>query len=328
MADEPKGQVIDITRGTTHDGPGLRTTVFLKGCSLRCRWCQNPEGMATAQDVWWEARTCIGCLACLEACAPRALNQRQDGLHRDREKCTVCGACVAACPAEARTFTGREWRLDDLVKEALKDKDYAEAFGGGVTVSGGEPLVQYEFVTHFFRRLRAAGVHTALDTCGWAPAAAFAAVLPHTDLVLFDLKILDPALHLEYTGQSNEIILQNLAATAAIIRAAPRSMKLWIRTPLVPGATATPENIVAIGRFIQENLADVTERWEWCAFNAACGSKYGKLGLPWPYAGVPLLDQRRVHALREAALSTGMPREKLAVSGLIATGDRHGKCHV
>jgi pyruvate formate lyase activating enzyme len=316
--------VIEIGRGTTHDGPGLRTTVFLKGCPLRCLWCQNPEGMPAAQGVWWEARKCIRCLACVAACPSGALQETPEGLVRDRETCAVCGACVEACPSQAMAFTGQAWSLDALVKEVLKDKDYYQAFGGGVTVSGGEPLSQYKFVTRFFRRLHEEDVHTALDTCGLAPAAALAAVLPYTDHVLFDIKLLDSGLHKQYTGQSNEMILWNLATIADTIRnreRAPggnRAMKLWIRTPLIPDATATPDNIIAISRFIRENLADVVERWELCAFNSACQQKYDKLGLTWTYADAPLMDQGVINTLQEVALATGTPREKLVVSGLIA----------
>jgi pyruvate formate lyase activating enzyme len=326
MTDALTCQVIEISRGTTHDGPGLRTTVFLKGCPLRCLWCQNPEGMPVMQEVWWEARKCIRCLACLEVCPSGALQDGQDGLHRDREKCTACGACVEACPSQATTFTSQEWSLDALLKEVLKDKDYYQVFGGGVTVSGGEPLSQYKFVTAFFRRLHDVGVHTALDTCGLAPAAALASVLPYTDHVLFDIKILDPVLHKKVTGSSNEIILQNLTAITEFIRQANReqtpgenhTMKLWIRTPLIPDATATSDNIAAISRFISENLADVTERWELCAFNSMCKQKYDKLDLTWTYADYPLMEQAVIDTLQEVALSAGIPREKLVVSGLVA----------
>ena len=319
-------QVIEISRGTTHDGPGLRTTVFLKGCPLRCLWCQNPEGMPAAQGVWWEERKCIRCLACVEACPSGALQADEAGLHRDRDKCTVCGACVEACPSLAMTFTGREWSLDDLVREVLKDRDYYQAFGGGVTVSGGEPLSQHRFVAQFFRRLREAGVHTALDTCGLAPAAALDSVLPHTDHVLFDIKILDPGVHRQFTGQSNEVILTNLLTIADTIRqgnhgqmlSAGRAMRLWIRTPLIPDATATAENIAAIARFIDQNLRDVVERWELCAFNTACKRKYDKLDTAWTYQDYPLMDQGAIDALERVALAAGAPREKLVVSGLVA----------
>ena len=322
MVDELKCKVIEISRGTTHDGPGMRTTVFLKGCPLRCLWCQNPEGMKAGQEIWWEARKCIHCLACIEACPSGAIQEEAGGLRVDRERCDACGACVEACPALAMTFTGQEWTLDGLLKEVLKDRDYYQAFGGGVTVSGGEPLSQYRFVTELFKRLHEAGVHTALDTCGLASADALASVLPYTDHVLFDIKLLDSGLHEQYTGHSNETILKNLSAVAETIRTVnaekQREMKLWIRTPLIPDTTATPENLTAISGFIRDHLLDVVERWELCAFNSACKSKYQKMGLSWAYEAYPLMGQRFLDSLKAAALSTGITGEKLVVSGLFA----------
>ncbi len=318
-------RTIEIIRGGSHDGPGLRTTVFLKGCSLDCRWCQNPEGIAFGQEVWWEARKCIRCLECVAACPAQALAAGADGLLLDRERCTQCGACVAACPARAMTFTGRDWSLDALLKEVLKDRDYYRAFGGGVTVSGGEPLGQPACVAALFRRLRDENVHTALDTCGQAAPEALAAVLPHADLVLYDIKLLDSARHREFTGRGNERILANLHIVAEHIRArAGGPTALWIRTPLIPGATATAENLAAIGRYLREQFADVVRRWELCAFNGACNRKYERLGREWPYADQPLLDSRTIAALREAALAGGFPDEKLVVSGLVAKGEPAG----
>jgi len=223
------------------------------------------------------------------------------------------------------SFTSQEWHIEALVKEALKDIDYYQAFGGGVTVSGGEPLYQYPFVTEFFKRLHEAGVHTALDTCGLAPKVSLDSVLPHTDQVLFDIKILDPAMHKKYTNQSNGIILENLAYIADFIRKANREKlpdrnhdkRLWIRTPLIPNSTATQENIIAISRFIHDNLLDVIERWEMCAFNSACKSKYKKLGLAWTYEDASLMRQEDVDKLKEAVLSTGLAGEKLVISGLV-----------
>ena len=317
--DEPKSLVIDIYRGTTHDGPGMRTTVFFKGCPLHCLWCQNPEGIAFGQEVWWDERKCIRCLSCQEACPNAAILAEEDGLHIDRQKCDRCGDCVEACPSQAMAFTGKEWTLAALVEEALKDRDYYNSFGGGVTASGGEPLGQVRFVTEFFKKLKEKGVHTALDSCGLAPAAAFDAVLPYTDHVLYDLKILDPALHRAFTGQSNQAILDNLLYIAGkYLRSSGGAKKLWIRTPLVPGATATEENITEIGHFIRDNLLDVVERWELCSFNSACNLKYRKMGETWAYENTRLMAQSRIDQLKEAAFAAGIPQEKLAVSGLIA----------
>ena len=321
-----KARVIEINRGTTHDGPGMRTTVFLKGCPLNCRWCQNPEGIKSGQEVWWEERKCIRCLECIQVCPAGAVSEDEQGLHRDRALCSLCGTCVENCPARAVTFTGQEWALEDLLKEVLKDQDYFTAFGGGVTVSGGEPLSQHRFVAEFFQRLQHAGVHTALDTCGLASREAFRAVLPHCDAVLFDIKLLDSDLHQQFTGQPNEIILDNLLWLAEQFRALNPQRKaagkpdllLWIRTPLIPDTTATPPNLAAIGAFIQTNLADVVERWELCAFNPAAKSKYHKLDLAWAYETTPLMAQAEIQTLRAAALSGGIAPERLIVSGLTA----------
>jgi pyruvate formate lyase activating enzyme len=318
-------QVFEIVRGTTHDGPGIRTTVFLKGCPLNCSWCQNPEGISVKPEIGWEAVKCIHCLDCVAACKTGALSDKDVRLVRDRTACTLCGACVEACPSHAMEFTSREWTLDSLVKEVLKDYDYYSAFGGGVTVSGGEPLCHYEFVSTFFKKLRTYNVHTALDTSGFAPKEAFDAVLPYTNQVLFDIKMIDDPMHIKYTGKSNKLILQNLIVIAERIRKSrnknnPQSnqvIKLWIRTPLIPGVTATPENLRMISTFINEHLADVVERWELCTFNKICVNKYKKLNLKWVFEDVLLINQKTVEDLKKSVLSTGFDMEKLAISGLI-----------
>jgi pyruvate formate lyase activating enzyme len=310
--------IFDIYRGTSHDGPGLRTTVFFKGCSLCCAWCQNPEGIKNGQEIWHNPARCIGCLLCHEACKTGAIMPGNDGISIDRSKCVLCGACVRACPSRAMAFTGVEWTVDQLVKEVLKDKAYYDAFHGGVTASGGEPLVQYEFVTEFFRRLKQNGVHTALDTCGHVPVKALEHVLPYTDCVLYDIKIADKERHHYYTGQGNEQIFKNLLFIADTIRNADRNLQLWIRTPLIPGATATEENISQIGRFIKENIADLVERWELCAFNSACKSKYKKMDISWRYSETPPLKRKDADRLKEAALISGIGADKLVVSGLLA----------
>jgi len=319
-------QVFDIVRGSLHDGPGLRTTVFLKGCPLRCSWCQNPEGLRREREIGWDPFPCIRCLDCAKVCPAGALVASEQGMTRDRSVCALCGACVTACPTRAMDYTDREWTLDALLAEALKDREYYRTSGGGVTVSGGEPLCQAAFVRVLFQRLQAQNVPTALDTCGLAPQTALAAVLAHTDHVLFDLKLRDPGLHERYTGQSNRLILENLIAVAEMIRTTRAGkkgppghlMKLWLRTPLIPGVTATAENLAGLGAFIREHLADVIERWELCAFNNACLAKYRKLGLDWAFDAMPLMGRDTVEDMKNAALATGFAREKLVVSGLIA----------
>ncbi|MDD5727868.1 MAG: glycyl-radical enzyme activating protein [Victivallales bacterium] len=312
------GISFDIYRGTTHDGPGMRTTVFFKGCPLSCAWCHNPEGISYAREVWWDQAKCIGCLQCLEVCPENAIISGENGIFIDRSRCKRCGKCAQACPALAMTFVGNKWNAEELVREVLKDRHYFEAFGGGVTASGGEPLGQYEFVAEFFRQLKAQGVHTALDTCGLAPAKAFRVALPFVDCVLYDLKIFDSGNHKEFTGQSNGQILDNLKLLANYIRAAGRKLSLWIRTPLIPGATAETNNIASIAGFIRENLDDVYERWELCAFNNVCKSKYRKLNKSWTYEHTRLMTQAEIDQVTTAAITAGADGERLVVSGIIA----------
>ena len=315
MASE-KGVVFDIYRGTSHDGPGLRTTVFFKGCPLRCKWCQNPEGLEASPELLHDSRKCIGCLACLKACQNDAISSGAMGLAIDKSKCRSCGACVKACPAQAMTFSGRAWTCDELVKEVLKDKAYYEQFSGGVTASGGEPLLQYEFLVSFFRELKLQGVSTALDTCGFATPSAFNAVLEWTDCLLFDIKLFESRRHKEFAGQPNEQIFENLLNAAALIKGG-LPLRLWIRTPLIPDATATEDNIEAIARFIKTRVGDALERWELCAFNSSCNFKYSKIGKSWIYKNSSMINSSQINSMKKAAFSSGLPESKLVISGIV-----------
>lgn len=317
--------VFEVARGTTHDGPGVRTTFFLKGCPLECAWCQNPEGIRPENEISLDGDSCRRCLACVAACPAGAVSAKGREPVLNRSLCTLCGRCAQACPPGAIELVARCRDMNSIVDEALKDREYYDAFGGGVTVSGGEPLRRPEFVREFFRRMRRSGVETALDTCGFAPREAFLSVLEETGHVLYDLKMMDDTLHLRYTGQSNRVVLENLLACGRAIRkSAPgpsrsrKAARLWIRTPLVPGMTATPANIVGIGGFLEEHLGDVVERWELCAFNNACAPKYRKLGLDWELGNAPLMRREETGALLEIASSSGFPAERIAVTGLVA----------
>ena len=310
--------VNEISRGTVHDGPGIRTTVFTKGCALNCRWCQNPESISLKQEVWYEAKKCIGCFECVKSCPNGVLSFGEAGVNINREKCAGCGGCAEACPAKAITTTGNVWTADELVREVMKDKTYYDEFKGGVTVSGGEPLLHADFITGFFRELKNSGVHTALDTCGYAPEETLMKIIACADAVLYDIKLIDSAKHKELTGRENRLILGNLKSIADYIAATGKQkISLWIRTPLIPGETDTRENITQIADFIARNILDYIERWELCAFNSACSVKYVKMQKPWHYEKTEAMKQSEIEKIKDMALSRGIPGDKLIITGII-----------
>ena len=303
---DPTALILHLQRLSTEDGPGLRTTVFFKGCALRCAWCHNPESLSSLPQVQWVENRCIDCGTCLPACPAGHLVRTANGVMIDRELCDGCGACAEACPAGAMELLGTRIGLDKLVAEVLKDRAYFEASGGGVTVSGGEPTQQAEFVAAFLQRMQAASVRTALDTCGLCPPSALEQILPHTDIVLFDLKEIDGPRHRTFTGAGNRRILDNLLLVRDFIAASAPAPALWIRTPLIPGATATLENVAGIGRFLTENLDGAVTRWELCAFNNLCRDKYRRLGMSWNYATAQLLSAAEVAELTDWARQSGV----------------------
>lgn len=205
-----RGIVFDVQRFCTHDGPGIRTVIFLKGCPLRCEWCHNPESQQRAPQLIYHSRLCRQCGACLDAC-PHGVHQMGNTGHQlRREGCHACGRCAAVCVAGALERSGMERTVDDLCEQALRDRVYYEESGGGVTLSGGEPLMQPEFTRALLQSLKAHGIHTALETCGMGSRAALDGVMPCTDLFLWDVKETDPARHLQWTGALLDPILENL----------------------------------------------------------------------------------------------------------------------
>jgi len=224
------GRVFDIQRFSIHDGPGIRTTVFLKGCPLHCRWCHNPEGISRAPLLSFAPDKCIQCGYCVDACPNQAhAMDPQKGHVLLRERCTVCGECTEVCHSGALEIVGRDVSSDEVLDEVLRDRLFYEASGGGMTLSGGEPLSQAAFAEALLRGAKRAGVHTAVETCGHVDFARFARVMPHTDLFLYDIKEPDEALHRECTGVANRRILDNLRALHEA--GAP----VLVRLPVVPG---------------------------------------------------------------------------------------------
>ncbi|MGI6725531.1 MAG: glycyl-radical enzyme activating protein [Christensenellales bacterium] len=311
-------KIFDIFRGTTHDGPGLRTTVFFAGCLLACKWCHNPEGICFQPVIWYDERQCIGCFECLKACKHQALAVSETGIRVDRSKCTICKACLFSCPSNALELTVHSSSMDELVKEVLKDQAFYEKSGGGVTASGGECMLQAEFVKNFFIKLKIHGINTAVDSSGYAPFENFKAVLPWTDILLYDIKFIDEAKHLHYTGKSNSLILNNLEKITSLMRERTLNCRLIIRTPLIPSATATNETLLAIADYLESSrIADLVELWELCAFNNTCVNKYAKLGKDWSYKNVPLIRKEFAESLLNSLSCYSNLAKKTKLTGIL-----------
>lgn len=308
-----KGLIFDFHRGTTHDGPGMRTTVFFKGCPLHCKWCQNPESIYPDRELQWDERKCIGCLNCIKCCDTGAVYRGTKGIEIDHSRCAKCYTCVSECPSTALNLIGNYWEVQELVREVCKDKMFFADFNGGVTVSGGEPVLQHEFLLAFLKALKAENVNVALDTSGFGKANVYEEIIPFVDVFLYDVKFINEELHRKYTGVGNRLILKNLVNIAEKIRE-KKDTRLWIRTPLIPGATATCENMEEIGTFIDKKLTDILERWELCAFNNVCREKYVKLQRKWDYRDTELMDEESVQNL--ADISRKYVGDRLVVSGL------------
>ncbi|MBN2044259.1 MAG: glycyl-radical enzyme activating protein [Anaerolineales bacterium] len=309
------GQILHLQRLSTEDGPGIRTTVFFKGCPLACAWCHNPESISRNLEIQWHAVRCLRCGTCLYVCPNGCLSLTDEGLHIDREHCEHCGECAEACPTGALEALGRTIGVEELAAELLKDRAYYEKSGGGVTLSGGEPSFQPDFAEALLKSLREAGISTALDTCGLTSRKVLDRLLRHTDLVLFDLKLIDSDQHRQFTGQPNETILENLLYVRDMIRMQKHPVDLWIRTPLIPGATDTEENLRGLSRFISAELDALISRWELCAFNNLCKDQYARLGLDWPYAETPLMTAEELSCCEQLAKSASSRPEIILATG-------------
>lgn len=248
-AEATKGVIFNIQRYSIHDGPGIRTTVFINGCPLRCFWCQNPESQALRPQIFFDSEKCTGCGKCVQACPEGAIEIYQERSRTNRELCKGRGKCTEVCPNEARTLMGRHVTAGEVFKEVNSDAIFYQRSGGGVTLSGGEPLAQPEFAISVLKLCKDAGIHTALDTCGYAKWETLKQVLDYVDLVLYDFKQMDLAKHKKQTGVSNNLILDNARRIYHEL-----SIPMLARVPIVPGFNDSIENIEATANFIATEL--------------------------------------------------------------------------
>lgn len=246
------GIVFDIKRYAIHDGPGIRTTVFLKGCLLNCPWCHNPEGRNEKPEFMWWAEKCIGCGDCQSVCPKDAISFSDDSLLIDKAKCDFCGDCTEACPSEALKMVGDEMTVTQMLKVVEKDRAFYVQSGGGVSLSGGEPLLQPDFSRSLLQACKERGIHTAVDTCGHVDSEVLLRISEHTDLFLYDLKLINDEKHKRFTGVSNKLVLENLK------KLSDSGHTTIVRFPLVLGVNDDESNIQEVGEFVS-SLGGVKE---------------------------------------------------------------------
>jgi len=294
------GRVFNIQKFSLHDGPGIRTTVFLKGCPLRCRWCDNPESWLPEPELGFSRSLCDKCGKCLPACTEGAISLDEDGMPQiDRKRCTVCEMCVTACPREALAIYGKSYTAQEVFQTVYQDAHFYRGSGGGVTFSGGEPLLQPSFVVDVCRLCHEAHIHTAMETSGYADSAALKDILPHIDLLFYDLKHMDPDKHTELTGQSNSRILDN--ASLAVRSGA----NIWFRIPLIPGINDTPQNIHNTSLFARELLGE-SAFIELMPYHPLGAGKYEATGRTYPLSGLEIKEPEYVELARQAFEKQGV----------------------
>ncbi len=281
--------IFAVKRYALHDGPNIRTTVFFKGCPLACAWCHNPEGIAFASRIITIPSKCIGCGECLAVCPAAALELHPEGIRRNDEACIACGRCVEVCPALAHESTGRVVDTAQLLTEINKDRPFFDQSGGGVTISGGEPLAQPEALLALLHGCAGLGIHRVVDTSGFAATETLLEVAALTDLFLFDLKHMDNSEHQRYTGVGNELILHNLAVLAS------SGAAIRIRIPLLAGVNDGPDNIAATAEFLADCRG--VQGVDLLPFHSSAKAKYRKLNQNFPAGEMSAPPRERLDAI-------------------------------
>lgn len=294
-----QGIVFDIKNFELHDGPGIRTTVFLKGCPLRCLWCHNPESQAMRRELSYAAEKCLDCGDCVPACTAHC-HSFVGGRHLlDRLNCTNCGACASKCLPRALEMIGKTMTADEVIAEICKDRIFYAHSGGGMTLSGGEPMAQFEFTRELLKKAKEAGLHNCLETCGFSPFEQFASIVEYVDLFLFDIKAADPGKHLALTGVDNRVILNNLHQLDSM------GAKLILRCPLVPGLNDDDAHLCAVGQLANE-LENV-EKIELEAYHCLGEKKYTLLGREIRYSGDFVPEEKMTGYINMIRQKTSVP---------------------
>lgn len=289
-----RGNILKIERFALDDGPGIRTTVFFKGCPLNCLWCHNPESIEMVPELVFHQDLCIGCGRCSEVCT-ESVHVLNKGKHElNREKCKHCGACVKECYSEAIEMLGSSFSVKQLLEKVLEDRRFYENSGGGVTISGGEPMYQFDFLSSFLKHLKQNNIHVCLDTCGYAPLENYNQILSLVDIFLFDIKEFDKERHKEFTGVSNELIFKNLYNLDRM------GAQIILRCPIIPNKNFTRNHLSKI-RTLCLTLKNVIG-CDLLPYNNAASIKYKLLRKRNPMAGIPSLEEKEITRIQEMTI--------------------------
>lgn len=294
-----EGVIFDIKKYAIHDGPGIRTTVFFKGCPLACRWCHNPEGISVESQRIYRPERCVRCGECIQICPQKVMTQTDDGIITDPAKCDLCQSCAEHCPSGAVEFAGRKVTVAEVVRQVEKDTAFYDQSGGGITLSGGEPLMQPEFLLELLEACNDLDIHRAVDTTGYADAELLLKVAQKTDLFLYDLKFMDADKHRDFTGVSNQLILNNLKLLSQ------HKARIQVRIPIIPGINSDADNIHQTADFIAE-LSGI-EHIAILPFHNSARGKYGRLGMECISSDIERPDDELLKMIAAWLAQSGLP---------------------
>lgn len=296
--------VINIQKYSIHDGDGIRTTVFFKGCGLSCQWCHNPESQCYSREMMYSKEKCTFCRTCSEICPNNAIDFSSGVPVTDKGKCTLCGKCTDYCLSNAREIVGKQYTVDELMKEIEKDRTFYEQSHGGVTLSGGEIMTQnMDYIEQLLKKLKKSGINIAIDTCGFAPLENYKRILPYADVFLYDIKLMDSQRHKQFMGQGNELILSNLKAISDM------GANINIRLPTIEGVNADDKSMMDIINFLRENIR--VSKVNLLPYHNTGSHKYEKLGRIYEGELLSVPSDERMEHLKNMFYENGFTNVKI-----------------